>query len=385
MKNKIELDALVADFTAMAAKFGFTCAPPSALLSEDDSLLFANSTIAGYKQHLVSRQLPFPGISIAQGCIRNQNLKVVRNWDHDLQYMSCFTQLGLLGCPQSLNLMLDFVARFLASLQERHQTKFLCRMSRSLSMYECVSDYWKEASIEVDGFPDSYYRWQYGLKGVRGEGITFAVYDDQRDEYRDIGNLIEICDDAGVLGYEFGFGAETLNSRLRGLGSPFESSILHDHFDVSTQPSMKRKLMDSLMVSATLCAIGVDETTAKRASILRRAMNDMFYLSRLAGIEAEVLLLAGRKYLQARDLDDVAFVELFHTFDLRIASKLGQAQSYIDYARLHEKPWAHVVEYCVGRTGIPSAYFERIFLAPLAIDDARLSAQSALRLLSPAV
>lgn len=357
--NKRELDTLTAHFTAMASEFGFIHAPPTPLLSDDETLLFANSTIAGYKQHLVKGQLPSPGFSIIQECIRNQNLKSIRNWDEELEYMSCFTQLGVLGCPKSLPRMLEFITHYLASICNREY--LLCRVSRSLALYESVTrnvDAWQ---IETDGRSPGYYHWQYGLEGVKGEGVTFAILDQGLGAYRDIGNLIEISDSTGVLGYEFGFGVETLDSRLRGLESPFESCLLLDYLDMRNEPFLKRKVLDSLMLAAMLCAIGVDETTLKRASILRRVMNDLFYLTYLCQLEPQLILAIGREYLQAKGMAERHFIRTFSTFERRVGVKINRARQYIDYTTMHDKSWDRARRHCVERIGIPAVYFEKMF------------------------
>jgi hypothetical protein len=365
ISNKRELDTLIAHFTAVASEFGFIQAPPTPLLSDDETLLFANSTIAGYKQHLVEGQLPSPGFSIVQECIRNQNLKSIRNWDEELEYMSCFTQLGVLGCPKSLPRILEFITFYLASISNRQH--LLCRVSRSLALYEPVVrnvDAWQ---IEIDGRSPGYYHWQYGLKGVKGEGVTFAILDQELGGYRDIGNLIEISDSTGVQGYEFGFGAETLDSRLRGLESPFESCLLLDYLDIKNEPFLKRKVLDSLMLAATLCAIGVDETTLKRASILRRVMNDLFYLTYLCQLEPQSILAIGREYLQVKGMVERHFIRTFATFERRVGLKINRARQYIDYTTMHDKSWDRARRHCVERIGIPTVYFEKIFEPQLSL------------------
>ncbi len=360
--NNRELDILTAHFTAMASKFGFIHAPPAPLLSDDETLLFANSTIAGYKQHLIEGRLPFPGFSIVQGCIRNQNLKSIRNWGEELEYMSCFTQLGVLGCPKSLPQFLDFITHYLSSISNRGH--LLCRVSRTLALYEPVTrnvDAWQ---IETDGRSPDYYHWQYGLEGVKGEGVTFAIRDQGRGGYRDVGNFIEISSGDGVLGYEFGFGGETLHSRLRGLDSPFESCLLQGYLDIRDEPFLKRKILDSLMLAATLCAIGVDEKTLKRASILRRAMNDLFYLTYLCQLEPQLILAIGREYLQVKGMAERHFIQTFTTFERRVNVKINQARQYIDYAKMHDKSWDRARRHCIERIGIPAVYFEKIFEPP---------------------
>jgi hypothetical protein len=357
--NKRELDTLIANFTSTASKFGFIQAPPTPLLSDDPTLLFTNSTIAGYKQHLVEGRLPSPGFSIIQDCIRNQNLKSIRNWDEDLKYMSCFTQLGVLGCPKSLPRILEFITYYFASISNREH--LLCRVSRSLALYESVNRNVEAWQIETDGCSPGYYHWQYGLEGVKGEGVTYAILDQAVGVYRDIGNLIEISTSSGVLGYEFGFGVETLDSRLRGLDSPFESCLAIDYFDMGNEPFLKRKVLDSLMLAAMLCAIGVDETTLKRASILRRVMNDLFYLAYLCQLEPQLILAIGREYLRAKGMAEKNFIRNFSSFERRVGVKINRARQYIDYTTMHDKSWDRARRHCVERIGIPAVYFEKMF------------------------
>lgn len=361
--NKRKLDALTEHFTAMASKFGFIHAPPTPLLSDDETLLFANSTIAGYKRHLIEGRLPSPGFWIVQECIRNQNLKSIRKWGEELEYMSCFTQLGVLGCPESFPKILEFITHYLASISDREH--LICRASCSVALYESVTQNADAWLVETDGRSPDYYHWQYGLKDVKGEGVTFAILDRCRGGYRDIGNFIEISNGDGVLGYEFGFGAETLDSRLRSLDSPFDSCLLQDYLDVRNQPYLKKKILDSLMLAAMLCAIGVGETTLKCASILRRAMNDLCYLTYLCQLDPQLILATGRAYLQAKGMADGHFIRTLGIFEGRIDAKINRARQYIDYTMMHHKPWEHARRHCVERIGIPIVYLEKLVEAQL--------------------
>ncbi len=71
-----------------------------------------------------------------------------------------------------------------------------------------------KVNIDYDTKQESFYHWDYGIRGVYGRGATFCLK--QKDEtFKEIGQLIKIKSLGGRETFEFGFGVETFLSRLQ--------------------------------------------------------------------------------------------------------------------------------------------------------------------------
>lgn len=345
------------DFRKLAKSMGFEVGTPADLLIEDDTLLFANSTISGFKQELQQGTLPSNGYHISQNCIRNQNFRAIRDQSTQLQYMSCFTQMGLLGDKNSLEKITEFAWIFLNQARNIPAQRILFKTSKQLRFFDVGKlESWGVA-FEQDKQPPSYYQWQYGIKGIFGQGLTIAIYNGVSNTFEDIGNIIEISNEQGVIGYEFGFGLETYIAREKELASPFEAAVPLP-FLVDIEPLMRDKLLDSMMISAILCALDIVEGSGKRASIYKRALNDMCYLAVLSDVSISTLIEAAREYVRYMQLPELNIARKLQSKYQSIIDKISKACDYFDYALHWKMDYMVVEQYCVQKLGIASQYIQ---------------------------
>lgn len=351
------LDDLTEHFQRLSYNFGFHSTPGVDLLFQDETILFTNSTIVGHKLDLIGGALPEPGLSIIQSCVRTHNLKAIREASADIGYMSCFTQAGLLGGPDAFAKILLFLRDYLEYFCGRD--RLLYKTKSTLAFNEKLTQGLAWA-VQMDSCASDYYEWQYGMPGVRGNGVTFSVKGGDGG-YRDIGNFIEIVSGDVVLGYEFGFGLETLLSRLLDLDSPFDVCVVNEFLGLRTDCIYRCKLLDSLMLASTLCALDITPDSPRRGTILKRAVIDLIYLCRLCEVPMSRAVFAGTRFLIANELSTHRLPVVLEAYEQKIDLKLEKAHKYISYARSHNKSSVRVRSYCVERLGIPEFYYQSLF------------------------
>lgn len=328
---------------------------PAKLLIDDQTLLFANSTIAGFKDAVLSQALPEKTIYIIQECIRANNLKTYSDPSEELKYMSVFSQLGLLGDENSLVSMLDFIKTFFFDGLMVPESAFRIRTSSSIKWNRLIENEFSSACFELNSRDESYYNWSYGVAGLSGVGATIAIYNDINDEFQDIGNIIQLNLNKETVGFEFGFGLETLLARLNYFDSPFEYTISEmggDHSLISNN----RKLLDSLMVSVYLLHLGVCEGRSKRSSVLRGALNSLMYQCIINAVSLNSILNITKRYLSTRELQNLHntdFVSgLSRAYD-RVYEKYKKLVDYIRYSKRHNKSSDSIFKYGTKKLALP--------------------------------
>ncbi|WP_350307464.1 hypothetical protein [Photorhabdus viridis] len=368
--NLTKFKKLKSEFSEHAESYGFSKSSSSNLLINDDTLLFANSTIAGFKEYLTTDSLPDDGFYIIQDCIRNHNLKVIRDKSDSLDYMSCFTQVGLLGGKKSFSRILDFSLSFLTHKLGVPYKNILFKTSSELIFFQNKLISYGGLNISIDCQSDEYYKWNYGLKNIYGRGITIAIYNKLTSSFEDVGNIIEICKDDCIIGYEFGFGIETLISRCDGLGSPFDSSIVSSFF-IGLDPIWKNKFLDSLMLTTLLISLGCKIGRGKRNAILRHSINDLCYLVHVLELDLNYVIIVSKWYsLQMKLPDDMIEKIIRNHFGL-INDKVILAEKYIHYTIKNRNDIESFYRYCQNKLGFIMEFIDEISILSTQIKNIR--------------
>ena len=349
MDQSLEVPQLKKAFEKRAIAFQFVTKEPVPFITGDSTLLFTNSTIVGLKNKIIKREVDSPGYSIIQPCIRNQNLKSIRLENENLEYMSCFIQAGILSHKRGLDNLLMFINDFLTVDMGLTEHDLIFKTSKKIqSINDSLSSIGlniSQCKVEMNTQPSGYYEWSYGLRDIKGIGATIAVRNRNLSQFLDIGNIIEIYDGEEILGYEFGFGIETLLSRVCSAPTPFECSFLFkDYQDVPKR--WIYKFLDSLMVSSLLSSLDCNRETGKRASILRHAINDLCYLAQIVGVDIDKVRSSCELYshymLGVNDFPSNYLQESFKKID----RKIGLATEYARYCLRHKRGTAQFDEYC---------------------------------------
>jgi hypothetical protein len=89
--------------------------------------------------------------------------------------------------------------------------------------------------VEYDTHDLNYYQWNYGMEGIKGEGLTIAVFNKAIQRYLDVGNLVRIIEDSEKeICIEFGFGYEYFLSALIEEKEPLKFSKVFEVFNHQT-------------------------------------------------------------------------------------------------------------------------------------------------------
>lgn len=237
----------------------------------DQTTLFTCATISVFKEQLLAGSVG--KMSVIQPCLRTQNVGRILDDSFDPEYLSSFLMLGIISPIKGFDI--NSVVNFFDSFPDSRE-KILVRNSKGIDddFFRQLNRYYQ---TEFDTREPYYYRWQYGEKLLSGSGVTFALKQPDGRSL-DIGNLVLIYKDGASVAVEFGFGLETLVSRLIGRGSPYEISREYLQTTLDLTPNKKR-LGDSLIVALKLFENGITPGKGGAASVMRKAIRHACFLA----------------------------------------------------------------------------------------------------------
>lgn len=276
--NIVESQRLIKDvFTSSYADLGYELVLPDTLIpQEDDSVIFTGATITPLKRRLLEG-VDSPGYFMLQNCLRTNSLKKLTDLDFIPDWTGYFTMAGVLASPGRMHEVVNEGVSLFNKLGLSGENMQVLASSSDRDL----SDPWKDAGIEVaeDTQGLEYYRWKYGLENIGGRGITFLLRSELGDSFRELGNLISIETDQGeVKGYEFGFGLESLLSKMAGHKKPMTVSTMCSV--IPYEEGIKEKLIDALATSTVIFHHGINPGKGKEKHVLKKLVKGLSYLRR---------------------------------------------------------------------------------------------------------
>jgi hypothetical protein len=281
------------------ASFGCAQARPATITSGvDPSVIFVGSAISVLKPFIFERRIPARGIALAQPSLRTHNASRLLEPGFDPQYGGLFTNVALVApvqvatelCVHSVNFLLDIMgfgagdARLRVSASDPDLLTMARQAARGLM-------------VEIDTLPMSSYRHSMGAEGVHGRNINFALRHAQRDEYRDIGNLIIFEGESGTF-VEVGFGDTNL------MLTRYNLEHVLDCFPfppLGLRSARERRLFEDVVaISVALWREGLRPSSRTSGTkILGKYFRTLYFLRAHLGIAEAVLLDFIRKYEEA--------------------------------------------------------------------------------------
>jgi hypothetical protein len=304
LKPGSEIDSFCEKRQSLESKFeyfyqdlGYRIAPPVAIYpSSDRTTMFVGSTISALRNELGNETSLNRGVCIVQPCLRTQTKKYLYDDGQLSEYNSFFHQAGVLISAGNYERVCEESVLFLTREMNIDPGSLQIQVP---SQFPEVGEFWSKKyphNTVVDAHSEQYYQWTYGEKGITGLGVTFSVRSREISEFRDIGNVIAIYNDGKEIAIEWGFGIETLLSRIHGLSKPQATSRICDF--VQFVPGMQEKLLDTLVTSIEMIKSGVTPDRSGGAKqILKTYLKAIHYLSRRAGIDYETIRELANKYL----------------------------------------------------------------------------------------
>jgi len=195
---------------------GYKLTEPVPLLSPDKTLLFTNDTIAAWKKYLKDAKLPKKGVVTQQPSLRSHGVKdtIFDICQHEKQpdrFLGYFSSLGILASNDKNN-------NLCGQVEDLFINKYSIPPSQIQVFGRKNMDFlnFKQLPTSYEKRKDIYYEWDYGMSEVKGEGATIMLKQN-KNIFKEIGQIIEVKDSKNILGYEFGFGAETFRTRNQAL------------------------------------------------------------------------------------------------------------------------------------------------------------------------
>lgn len=269
-------------FTAFMTNAGLTYLPPEAVIPEKDpSLLFTNATTVLFKPYFLQRERIVSGAFTIQPCLRFQSLKAYEADPRGTQHYNLyFNMLGGFVSVEStikpFRLLYDMLLAAFALPAENIELH-LERSSKEL--FEGLESI--EASpILYDQERYKFYNWSYGLDDVKGRGLSY-VYRMRDGRKENLGQVIAVFNGSDLVGYEFGFGVETLIYADTCAESVLSCSEQMPAFPKESYSPAQKQVIDIVMAMAIIldCKPSVYDSNERQGSLFHRLVRHIVRLS----------------------------------------------------------------------------------------------------------
>jgi len=289
MKNVsdlVELHGCISEgYFAVMRKYGLESYSTEPLIpKDDDSILFTNSTIVPLKGKFLSGDYSGNGYFLLQDCLRLASIKTVEDEESVLKHVSCFKMLGSLVPSCHLDLAINAALEFLVDVVG-------IKSKDLIVLIPSGSEFWHEIFSAQNIFTQEVeaYEWKYGIAGVKGLGMAFAIRLANGTVGR-LGNFVAMYQDGKLSAYEFGFGLETLIGRAILAGNPFSGSI---QFAVTGLPDNQEsyKISNLVGIISAMFVAGVNKKEFRsRWFLLTRSLRILTMIAIRNQIKSEELI-----------------------------------------------------------------------------------------------
>lgn len=255
---------------------GFEKLKPSPVIQNDGTTHFIPATVTLSMDRLLAGNLAKNGEAAVQECLRTQNLT-----DHEKgttpEYMSFFTMCGSIAPILLLDILIKQSISLLRDEYGISKNNILLKAnSADIEMINPINRHGIE--VATDSMQSGYYQWKYGREELIGRGVTFAIKNDNNTNFRDIGNIIIIHHNQQQTAIEFGFGSETLLSRMKGFERPINTAPISEIISGKKEPNQIEILKDFLVVSLIMLHHGITPGGNKgKRKILKKYIQALVY------------------------------------------------------------------------------------------------------------
>lgn len=315
-------------FLTFYSEQGYQIVPPESLLPhEDTSVIFTGATITALKRQLQEGIRP-PGYCLVQKCLRVKRLEQMYDLSVYPDWTHYFTMCGILAAPDRREEVIEEAYQLLTQrLGLMPENVLILASSQDRDLFGPLSI--RGITVQEDTESLTYYRWTYGMPNIYGRGITFLLRHDGQDAYRELGNIISVEDSDGkVKAYEFGFGLESLLSKMHGHKKPIEVSMISAVVPYREGP--QETFLDTLVAAVVIYHHDVEPGRGKGKHILKKLVKGLSYIRRKMGISIEQIRDQGNLFERAE------FGETNGSGD-RLSAGIAEYENrlikYIDYAK----------------------------------------------------
>jgi len=181
--------------------------------------------------------------------------------------------------------------------------------------------------IEENTRESKYYKWAYGMEGVVGRGLTYAIKNLHSGKEEDVGNIIVMGRNDKPIALQWGFGIETMLCRIFGKKYPIESSVIHQACSPEIEAMIK--FQDLFAVALETFISGVEPGVHSTGCEQRDYLKGLSYLRRVSNISIESMKECGYRYLKLRNISDEGVVEKIIKYVTQHEKMVGQFKEMI--------------------------------------------------------
>jgi hypothetical protein len=291
-------EAVEEEFRRVFAKRQFTeIAPVGVSSGVDPTVRFVGSAISVVKPIVLTDSIPHPGAFLIQPALRTQALKGLSDPGTYPMWPSYFKALGAVVSPREIAALALAALEFLGGVIDDASDRLVVRIS-SLDddLIDIARQYHSMYDIEIDGCAFRSYRHKYGIDGLCGRNINYAVRDG-RGFPHDIGNLILIEYEDRVVAAEMCSGVSNILTRLHGLQHPIQASTIASFVPLLDWRHVK--LADALSSAAVLVAEGLRPVGTGRHRCAREYLQSVGRLREQSQVPIGVVVDWAASFLEA--------------------------------------------------------------------------------------
>ncbi len=323
------------EYTDRFRKQGYIIHPPEPVASRrDPTVHFVGSTITPLKPLFLQASIPTEGVCLVQPCIRTQNEKSLYDNSAFPEYNTFFHIVGgIAPVDQAARVAKDSVDYFVHGLGVDKSRLLIKLHSADTDLIHAVDTGNSEIPTVLDTHTDSYYRWKYGIPGVQGRGLTYAIL--QNDGlYKDIGNIIVMEGHGYTPAVQWGYGVETSLARIYSLPQPLAASLISSVIEY--KGGLTAKYADTLAACLEMFRVQVLPDNVGRGRMLRNYLKGLSYLRRLLGTGVEQLTQQARAYVQYGN--ELHLTDLLVNYIQHHENRLQTCRSAIQKELSHRPP-----------------------------------------------
>jgi len=360
-KNEIrELHELVkTEFNNYFEHANYEQRPSAPLISNrDESVLFTGASISAIKPILLSGNYPEGknGVYISQECLRTRALKHAFENDYIPFGQTYFNMSTILSRPGRFKDVTQEALDFTVNRLGVDASRIIIRSTKTNNELAAIDTY-AGVRVDFDNQKSSYYHWNYGIPGVRGEGVAICIFNPADNKYWDVGNIVMILDKENrELGTEFGYGHEFLLTAMVGVEEPLEMSQIFELHKL--EGGLPKKYYSYLEAVVRMKRAGIKIGDHEEEHIYKQYLKSLQFMGQTLGknIEEVVTEMKGfNEFLDGNSLDLEPEEELMERHlgrKLQVEQMVKRVGKFL-WAREHgqkaketiQDPWAMIDNY----------------------------------------
>ena len=216
------LPEVVHDFRSCLSGQGFHESAAVPLTAKvDPTVRFVGSAMNVLKPLVLEGRIPRAGVLLVQPALRTMNLRDAHRADYRPRWPSYFLQLGAVAPMTARHSAAKAALAFLDRQLPDEPDRLV--LQASTEDRDLVALHPADRRVELDAGDEARYRHRYGVPGLVGRTLNYAIRDPSGTSYA-VGNFIVLEMSGRPVAVELAFGPSNLLVRIDGLELPIQAT-----------------------------------------------------------------------------------------------------------------------------------------------------------------